>query len=260
MPNQKRQDRIENIIRAVHLSRGASIHELARALGVSEMTIRRDLEVLSESNRVRLVHAGAVPVGGAAVGPVSGYSLVNEAVPGAEERMRIGQKAASLIEPGDVVIIDSGPTTEWLARSIPDDLPVTILCFALNVLLAARPGKEHAVVFPGGTFDPRTLVFDGPEGVSLVRRFRANKAFLTAGGVHEKLGATCTSPGEAELKKAAIACAQNRVLLADSRVFGAVKASWFADLAAFDAIVTDPGVSLGFVEALRQLGISLHVV
>jgi DeoR family transcriptional regulator, deoxyribose operon repressor len=257
MPNQKRQDRIESILKAVHLSQGTSIHELAASLGVSEMTIRRDLELLAEGNRVRLVHAGAVPVGGAAG---SGYSLIDGSLPGAEERMRIGQKAASLIEPGDVVIIDSGSTTEWLARSIPGDMPVTILCFALNTLLAARPGPAHAVVFPGGSFNDRTLVFESPEGAGLVRRFRATKAFLSAAGVHERLGATCLSPEEAELKKAAIACAQHRILLADSRKLGVVKPSWFADLSAFDAIITDPGVSLGFLEALRQLGISLHVV
>jgi DeoR family deoxyribose operon repressor len=261
MPNQKRQDRIEHILKTLHQSQGASIHDLAADLGVSEMTIRRDLELLSESNKVRLVHAGAIPTGGLGMsGPGTGYSLTERTLPGAEERMRIGQKAASLIKPGDVVIIDSGATTEWLARSIPAELPVTILCFALNILLAVRPGPSHSVVFAGGTFDAETLVFGSPEGVSLVRRFRATKAFLSAGGVHEKLGATCIDPAEAELKQAVIGCSQTRMLLADSRKFGGVKPSWFADLASFDAIITDPGISLEYVEILRQLGTALHVV
>jgi DeoR family deoxyribose operon repressor len=105
-----------------------------------------------------------------------------------------------------------------------------------------------------------TLVCESPEGVSLVRRYRANKAFLSAGGVSESLGVTCGDSSEAELKKAAVASSQTRILLADSRKFGRVTPAWFADLADFDAIVTDAGISLGFVEISRNLGIALHVV
>jgi DeoR family deoxyribose operon repressor len=174
--------------------------------------------------------------------------------------MRIGRKAATLVESGDVVIIDSGSTTEWLARSIPADLPVTILCFALNILVAASQGPSRTVVFAGGSLRHDTLVFESPEGVSLVRRYRANKAFLSTGGADVGLGLTCADSAEAELKKAAVASSQTRILLTDSRKFGTVKPVWFADLKDLDAIITDPGVSLEYVEILRDLGIALHVV
>jgi DeoR family deoxyribose operon repressor len=260
MPSRKRQDRFARILASLNSEGGASIKDLAAALDVSEMTIRRDLEVLSDDGRVRLVHAGAVPSALSGDGVPRGYSLSDIRSPGAGEKMRIGQKAASLVEPGDVVIIDSGATTEWLARSIPPGLPVTILCFALNIALHAGRHPSRTVVLAGGAMRQETLVCESPEGVSLVRRYRANKAFLSAGGVSDSLGVTCIGASEAELKKAAIASSQTRILIADSRKFGRVSPAWFADLKDFDAIVTDAGISLEFVEIARSLGIALHVV
>ena len=260
MPTKKRQDRITRIMDILSVSRGATIKELSASLGVSEMTIRRDLDLLSDDSKVKLVHAGAIPALAPAPGFRGSYSILDIAAPGAAEKKRIGEKAASLIESGDVVILDSGSTIEWLARSIPRELPVTILCYALNILVEAGQGTHRTVVFAGGSLHSDTLVFESPEGVSLISRYRARKAFFSAGGVSEKLGVTCADSAEAELKKAAVASSQTRVLLADSRKFGTVRPSWYADLDAFDAIITDSGISLDYVEVFRSLGIALHVV
>jgi DeoR family transcriptional regulator, deoxyribose operon repressor len=259
MPGKKRQDRITRILDMLLQQRGATIKELAVGLSVSEMTIRRDLELLAQENRIRLVHAGAIPAGELSSLPRA-FSLADEDGFHAQEKERVGKKAASLVEAGDVIIVDSGSTAEWLARCLPQEMPLTILCFAMNILLEASRGAERSVVLAGGAMNARTLVFESPEGISLIRRHRANKAFLSAGGVSDTLGVTCVDPNEAELKKAAVASSQARILLADSSKIGKVTPSWFAELRDFDAIVTDNGVSLGFVEIVRDLGITLHVV
>jgi DeoR family deoxyribose operon repressor len=260
MPSRKRQDRIARILETLAETGSASIRDLAASLEVSEMTIRRDLELLSGEGKVRLLHSGALPAASPADGAHRGFSLSDVRGPGAEEKMRIGRKAASLVEAGDVLIIDAGATTEWLTRSLPPELPVTILCFALNIALEAGRHPAHRVVLAGGALSGETLVCESPEGVELIRRYRANKAFLSAGGASDTLGVTTIDASEAELKKAAVASSQTRILLADSRKFGRVTPSWFADLGDFDAIVTDPGISLEYVEIVRQLGIALHVV
>ena len=259
MPSRKRQDRIARILQTLLKDGNASIKDLAASLEVSEMTIRRDLELLSTEGKIRLLHTAAVPAD-LATGPRQGLSLSDARSPGAEEKMRIGRKAASLVEANDVIIVDAGATTEWLTRSLPPDLPVTIVCFALNIALEAGRHPAHRVVLAGGALKGETLVCESPEGVGLIRRYRANKAFLSAGGASDTLGVTTIDPAEAELKKAAVASSQARILLADSRKFGRVTPSWFADLDDFDAIVTDPGISLEYVEILRERGIALHVV
>lgn len=263
MPTRKRQDRFTQILDALRLTPGSSIRELAEKLDVSEMTVRRDLETLSGEGRVRLIHAGAVASGGEADLGRTRYSLADSDAEGgpaeAAEKMRIGQRAAKLVEAGDAIFVDSGATTEWLVRSIPVEMPLTIVCCALNILMEAGRGRSRTLIFAGGTMQTGTLVFESPEGVSLLRRHRVNKAFLSAGGASSTLGVTCSDPAEAELKKAAVAMAQTSVLLTDSRKFGRVRPAWFADLRDFDAIVTDSGISLEYVEILRNLGIALHI-
>ena len=96
--------------------------------------------------------------------------------------------------------------------------------------------------------------------MTLIGRIRATKAFLAATGASDRLGVTCAGTHEAEMKKAAVASAQTRVLAAHSDVFGRVAPSWFAELSDFDVIVTDAGISLEYVEVARSLGIALHVV
>ncbi len=260
MPSRKRQDRIARILETLASAGNASIKDLAASLEVSEMTIRRDLELLSTEGKIRLLHSGVVPADAPTGGSRPALSLSNARSPGAEEKMGIGRKAASLVEANDVIIVDAGATTEWLTRSLPPDLPVTIVCFALNIALEAGRHPAHRVVMAGGALNGDTLVCESPEAVSLIRRYRANKAFLSAGGASDTLGVTTIHAAEAELKKAAVASSQTRILLADSRKFGRVTPSWFADLDDFDAIVTDPGISLEYVEILRKLGIALHVV
>jgi DeoR family transcriptional regulator, deoxyribose operon repressor len=259
MATKKRQERLAQILESLSGGRTTSLEELSRRLSVSEMTIRRDLQLLAQQNKVRLVKGGAEIRLGYSDWPRTGFSLVSTLTAKAEEKMRIGKKAASLVEPGDVVIVDSGSTTEWLVRSLPPDAPLTVICFALNILLEAASRAKVSVVFAGGTLRGDTLVCESAEGIALVRRFRAHKAFLSAGGVSDSLGVTCFDDAEAELKKAAIASAQSRILLVDSGKLGRVTPSWFATLSDFDAIVTDSGISLEYVEIARARGIALHV-
>ena len=181
MPSKKRQDRIARTLEYVRSAGGASIRDLAAALGVSEMTVRRDLDLLAADGKLRLVHTGAVPYEAASEGASTGLSLSDVRSPGSHEKMRIGQKAASLVEAGDVIIIDAGATTEWLTRSIPPDLPVTILCFALNIALEAGRHPAHHVVLAGGALKAQTLVCESPEGVGLTPGFGTSerRSFFT---------------------------------------------------------------------------------
>jgi DeoR family deoxyribose operon repressor len=256
----KKPERIGQIIETLQATYSASIRELARKLAVSEMTIRRDLELLARDNIVRLVHSGAVLNPENLGGLQPKYSLTEAGARMAEEKVRIGRRAASLIEPNDIVIIDSGSTTECLARSIPADLPVTVICFALNVLVEAHRNSACRLVFAGGALHENTLMFESPEGAQLVRRYRANKAFLSASGVSERLGVTCANSYEVETKKAALASSLTRVLLVDSSKFGRIQPAYFAELTDFELIITDSGLAPQTAESIRALGIELQIV
>jgi DeoR family deoxyribose operon repressor len=69
-----------------------------------------------------------------------------------EEKIKISRKAASLVEPNDVIIIDTGSTTENLPKFIPENIPLTVICYTLNILFNVYENKNWKLIFPGGYF------------------------------------------------------------------------------------------------------------
>ncbi len=256
----RRRQRLAAIVESLRESNAASIRELADRLSVSGMTIRRDLEELAGDGIVRLVHAGAVLAPGGAQDFLPRYSLSEAGAERAGEKSRIGREAAAMVSDGEIVIIDSGTTTEWLARSLRPDLRATVICFALNVLLEVHRREGCEVVFGGGVLHRNSLMFEAPENAALVRRHRATRAFISASGASERLGITCVNPYEVATKRAAIDSAQQRVLVVDSSKFGRVQAAFVAELAEFDVVITDSGIPAEYADLLRSRRIELRVV
>ena len=252
-----RRERLAAIVEILQNQNAATLAELAGELSVSEMTIRRDLNLLAQDNIVKVLHSGAVLNPGS-VGS-SRYSLTEAGALKREMKTAIGMRAASLLEEGDIIIIDGGSTTEYLAQSIPETLQLTVLCWALNILVEVHRRETCSLMFAGGNLHENSLVFESPEGIELVNRYRANKAFLSASGVSEKLGVTCTNAYEVEMKKAAIRSSLERILLVDSSKFGTIQPAYFADLREITAVVTDSGIPTEYAEHIRSLGIALHI-
>ena len=103
-------------------------------------------------------------------------------------------------------------------------------------------------------------MFESPEGLELIRRTRANIAFVSAAGVCKKFGVTCVNQYEIETKLATIQSAYTKVLLADSTKFATIRPAYFADISDFDIIITDSGITPDWVEFVESKGITLHVV
>ncbi len=258
---QKKTARVDRIIGLLKERNGASIRELSESLDVSVMTIRRDLTELANDNVVRLIFGGVVlnPEYGEA-DPAVAYSFQSEKTEHAQEKDRIGKKAASLIEPCDIIIVDSGTTAEALVRNLPGSFPITVLCYASNILDVVLKKRNCSPIFAGGYFHANTLMFESPEGVDLIRRNRANKAFVAASGVHEKLGVTCAKAYEVSTKSAVIKSSLKNILIVDSSKFDAVKAAHYAELTDFNAVITDAGIPDRYRDLLQELKIELIIV
>ena len=170
------------------------------------------------------------------------------------------RSAASMIEPNDVVIIDAGSTTELIAQAIPADTPITVICYTFNVLVEVQQKKNCRLIVAGGYLHENSMMFESPEGVSLIRRSRATKAFVSASGISAELGVTCSNQYELETKKAIIDSSIASILVADSSKLGKVGPTYFADLADFDTFITDRGVPKEYEELMRSLGIALYTV
>ena len=262
----KRTDRQRQILTILKQQSAASVKNLAEVLHVSEMTVRRDLHELAEGEKIELFHGGAIyhyddDQPSKIVDRTNlRYQLRSEDMRNVAVKQRIGKKAAQLVEPNDIIIVDSGSTTIHLAEQISTELPFTALFWALNILEAIRKKPLCSMIFAGGYYHENTMMFESPEGVQLIRRNRANKGFFAAGGVNARLGVTNSNPYAVAIKQASLASALTKILMVDSSKFGDIKPAYYAQLQDFDVIITDEGIPREYVQIAEESGIELYTV
>lgn len=257
----KKNDRLNNLIEIVRTKNGASIKELATILNVSEMTIRRDLTILEKEHIIHSVYGAAIfnPDHRYSNSELS-YELLSEQNKQDIEKSKIGAYAASLVQEGDLIVIDTGSTTEALANSISDSLEATILCYNANILNSLRTKENLKLHFSGGTYHPKTQMVESQEGISLIKSMRFNKAFLSAAGLHSSYGITCVYSYEVPTKKAILESSIEKILLLDSSKFGQVKPAYFANIQDFDLIITDTSISNEWIDEINKYKIKLKIV
>jgi DeoR/GlpR family transcriptional regulator of sugar metabolism len=246
--------RRERIIAELRANPAVRVAALARAFGVSTETVRRDLDALSEGGLVSRTYGGAaLPAIGAE--PV----LAQRQRELTRERERIAAHAFELLAPREVVMIDCGSTTWHLARRLAiEPLPMTVVTNSLGIAttLAANPALRVVVcpgdyaVGEGGTFGPETLAF--------LRRFRADKALIGAGGLTVD-GPTEVDSGAAWVKRVMLERARRRILLVDHSKFEQARYEVVCPLAQLDDLVSDRPPPRALAETLAQAGVTLHL-
>lgn len=256
---KKRDIRINHMISILRNLNGASVKDLSKMLDVSEMTVRRDLNTLQANNIISWVHGAAI------INPEQKqdeqvYHVLHEKGIMGQQKDRIGRAAARMIAPNDVVIIDIGTTAEKLARYIPMNFPITVLCFTMNVLVEVHKKNVGELVFGGGYYHYNTQLFESPDSINLISKMRANKYFMTAAGVNEQLGITCINQHELPTKTACMESSLEKILMVDSGKFGLVKPAYFANLGQIDTVITDSGISQQWRDILQERGIALEIV
>lgn len=261
--NQEKILRQKKIIQIVNDRKKISTKELSIILNVSIMTIRRDLDSLENNNLIKRIHGYAITT-----------NYINKNVRNNEEyyikqsydkkltekKERIARYAASLINEDDCIFIDNGTTTECLTLFFPRDKNFTSLCNNISLLQGTLDYTNISLVIPGGYYNRDDESFSSDQAESFIRTFRANKVFLSASGIHKKLGITCINKHSTINKRAFIESAEERILLVDSTKFGVVTANHFAELSDIDIIITDDGISDEWIKFIQEMGVTLQVV
>lgn len=257
-----KNQRANEIIALLRRKSVVSIKELKDKFHISEMTARRDLSLLAQDNVIELIPGGAIfkSPHEAESEDAEKYFVSQEENVRTVEKLKVGQKAATLIEPSDTVIIDIGSTTEYIAKFIREDVPVTTLCFTLNVLVELYRKKNCTIIFAGGYFHGETMMFESPEGIEFISRTRSDKVFVSAAGVHTELGVTTVYPYELQTKRAIMMSAKKRILVVDSSKFGRTKSVYFADLKRFHTVITNADIPDAYRSAILDQGIELVTV
>jgi DeoR family transcriptional regulator, deoxyribose operon repressor len=250
--------RFNKVLNVVKEHRVETIKNLAAQFKVSEMTIRRYISIMIEKKIIKLVNGAAIYIGNTY--DDSQYEINDEDEHLKNEKNKIGRRAAELIEPEDLIAVDTGTTTEKLIPFIPEDSGISVLCYNLNNLLKVTKKKGCRVIIAGGVFHEKTLMFESKEGISFIKNYRINKAFISTAGINERLGITCMNNYEVEVKKAVIKSSEMKILLADSSKFGKTRPAFFAKISDFDVIITDSGIEESFANSIRNLGVKIIIV
>lgn len=231
-----------------------TVGELTGRLGVSEATVRRDLEALQESGLVQRTHGGAVGVGGGHRElPFPQRSRVQVA-----EKRAIARAAAAQVRPGDTIFVGGGSTTLQLTEHLAD-ADVTVVTNSLPVAGALARSRRVRVIVVGGTLRTPELSMIGPRAVEAIGTYRAATAFLGVPALDAEHGFTADGDAEAATDAAVIAMAQHTVVLADHTKLGRVSTTLVVPLSAVGTVVTDSGADAGTVTALRAAGAEVVV-
>lgn len=253
-------ERLNDILDYLKRQNFATVRELSNSLGVSEMTVRRDLAKLEKERIIQLYHGGVSLNDNGNYSNISNYLICSEINKRKDCKERIARKAASLIDPYDSILVDTGSTTEYLANNLPEDTRHTVYCYALNIINGATKRQGYDVIACGGYYHSNTGMFESTEGQEILGKAFINKAFMSAQGVNDTVGVTVAEPYEIAMKHVAMKVAKTKILLADSTKFGKVSYSKYADLPEFDIIITDDELEPGIKAGIEKLGITLYLV
>ncbi|WP_244817403.1 DeoR family transcriptional regulator [Caballeronia sp. Lep1P3] len=230
-------DRLRTLSSALGKQNVMRLRDAAALLGVSEMTVRRDIA----ASPGQFTYLGGYIVNAADLPNVAGYTIEEEKDHFAQAKAIASGHAARLLADSETIFIDCGTTLTTLARQIPDAMHLTVVCYSLNVAEILKHKPNVRLILLGGVYVPSSESFASDDSVETLRRMGINKAFMSAGGVDEARGVTCWNFHEVAIKQAAMASAVERHLVVDASKFGKVKAVRFSQLCEFDSIITEEG-------------------
>lgn len=245
------EERRMRIVDIINSGKTVTVEELSRILDISESTVRRDLKYLEDKGLIHRTHGGAMNPLPTDYEP----TFLEKEEEMIEEKRAIGMRAAELIEDGDTVFIDSGTTTMEIVKN----LNVSRAKIVTNsphaaIELQYRQGIE--VILTGGILRSETQSLVGPIADELVKRVRADKAFIGTNGISLD-GFTTPNVMEAATKRAMVRSAEKVYIVADSSKFNKASFMRFADLDEADCIITDSKLSEDIYNEFSGNGIEI---
>ena len=246
------EERKQRILAALQRSSAVRIAELGRELRTSHASVRRDLADLERAGLLKRTHGGAVNARLAVLEP----SVAEKQDRYRSEKADIARLAASLVEPGDTILLDSGSTTRQIAIELRHRQGITIVTNALNIAWELA-SSELEVILTGGQLRRGILSQVGPIAERALATLHVDKLFLAANGVDLVKGVTTPNLHEAETKRAMVGSATEVVLVADHSKFGRVTFGRICAIDRLNVVISDDGLAHETRAAIQKLGVKV---
>jgi DeoR/GlpR family transcriptional regulator of sugar metabolism len=238
--------RREQLLEMLQAQTTASISEMAIRFQVSEMTIRRDVERLSQTGAII-----RVPGGARIARPVTfEKTFAERSTRMAEAKNRIGSAAAALIQPGESVVLDSGTTTLCVARHLRAHQDIVVVTFSIAVLEELAGVDSVRVELTGGTYRASSHDLIGNAVSDGLTQISADKVIFGAAAVSRERGIMVFDP---DAPRALLKAGRQRILVVDSSKVDSEALYFFCKFDACDLLITDSGISRPLLAELREL-------
>src|SRR6202035_525350 len=226
------------------------VTELSRHFETSQVTIRKDLEVLHAHGMVHRTHGGALP---SRDGALEDPTLREKEKLHRQKKLRIADTAASMVKEGQVLILDSGTTTTAIARALRNFHNLTIITNAVNIA-AELAGTAVEVILTGGTLRKNSFSLVGPIAEETLRRLNADNLFLGVDGFDVHYGLSTPNLLEAKVNRVMMEGARITVAVCDSSKFRRRSLSSIAPPSALHHLITDRGIPKSDLATLKKIG------
>lgn len=251
-----REERQHEILRQMDQDGRVSVTELSQLLGVSEVTIRTDLQALADRKLIIRTHGGAIPANSG----IYELALTKRQQRMVQEKSRIGQAGAAIVHDGDAIFLDSSSTALAIVQHLQNHRHITVITNSLAVAQEIRDTTGVRLVMPGGTLQRETASLIGTDGLNLLRQYNIQKGFFGAHGISLPEGLTDVSADEAEVKRELVGMCRQTIAILDATKWGRVGLASFARPDEISTIITDAHAPADLVKQIRAAGIEVIVV
>jgi len=246
-------DRRIRLLELIRIKGFATLPDLTERLGVSESTIRRDLNVLESEGSAKRTHGGVIYTGPSPKLPhFEGWQRRNW-----DRKKAVAIAAAELVQPGETILLDGGSTTYELAQRLLNR-SLQVITNSLPVANLFSRDESADLVLVGGVVQDKTGVTLGPHATAMLKTIRCRQAFISGAGITEA-GLFNSNMLLVETERAMMNCADTTTVVADSSKFGQTSLSHVCELSALDRVVADDGLPEGWSEILSANDVELKL-
>lgn len=249
-------ERRQHILSLIHRDGRVLVSELSESLGISPITIRKDLDHLEAHGLAQRTHGGALsPQGSTMTDP----SLKEKEHHQIKEKQRIAAAAIKMVKNGQCILLDSGTTVTTIARSLREFSNLTIVTNAVNIA-AELSDTNFEIILTGGTLRKNSFSLVGPMAEDMLMQIRADILFLAVDGFDPKIGITTPNVLESRVNRAMVKASRKVVAVCDSTKFDRSSMALIVPPTAVHTVITDDQISDADADSLRSAGIELIIV
>ena len=249
-------ERHQHILHVIQTDGRALVDDLSDSLGISRITIRKDLEYLQSKGLIERTHGGALPI---QHGTLADPTLKEKEKQHQAEKLRIAAAAAKLVQEGQCVMLDSGTTTTALTRALKRFESLTVITNAVNIA-AELVGTNLEVILTGGTLRKNSFSLVGPLAEDVLREMHADILFLGVDGFDVESGPSTPNVLESRVNRQMVETAKRVVVVCDSTKFMRRSLARIVPTTSIHHVITDKALPHATAEALRAQNIEVTLV